>query len=806
MKTTKFHLILFFFSFFLAGTPLHSEVTASSETPRATVHGTITDPTGKAIDQATVSVETSDGRVLATVQSNATGQYEVTLPAVAGSSYRERIAAPGFQTAVLEQVVLTAGSTQQSDVRLSVGSASSTVVVTDNETTSNGERATVAQAGILGTLSTTDMPYSVSTYTDQMVADQQDQTIGDVLRNEVGIQETNGRYSEDSYLTLRGFVLNSGNSLLDGLPALVDARNPSIANIERVEIFKGPNSFLNGANPFGNVGGVVNLVTKSPTEAPLYRFDGGYSQNSEFEGHLDLSHRFFAQNALGVRVNIDGRFGRPPVDNQEENVGSASVAADYRGNKLHADMVASDTSRSLLASRDSIYPYPGFAIPKAPKMTSNLFDHSSSYVRRQQIVLARATYTPGERIDLYGAYGYSSANESYIGPGESFLLDADGNVEIDGLPFTSDSHTQTARLGSHINFATGPIQNAVTVAGDYVQFPAAYFYESGDVNYSNIYAPVRLEGLAQRVSGLKGIPDTDLNRNSSIALGDVATAFKGKLIVIGGLRGQWVGVKQFGSIARSGSNTPDFTACTGECSYSKAVVSPSIAGLLHLPKGFSLYSNYMQDLQQGPTAPEGAVNVNQVFAPYVAHQEEVGARYEHHGIDASLAIFRIAQPNGVLNPTTLVYAVTGEQRNRGMEFTVNGNILPSLRLISGISFIDARQVNTGDDTTEGRRAEGIPGTESTVGAEWTVPKLKTLFLDARVTASSGQWADTIEDQNIPAWARLDIGGRYTFKTKIPSTVRVNIDNVTGANFWESAYNGLAYTGPRTVRISGGLRF
>ena len=100
----------------------------------------------------------------------------------------------------------------------------------------------------------------------------------------------------------------------------------------------------------------------------------------------------------------------------------------------------------------------------------------------------------------------------------------------------------------------------------------------------------------------------------------------------------------------------------------------------------------------------------------------------------------------------------------------------------------------------------ITGTESTVGAEWTVPRISNLFLDARVTASAGQWADTAETQSIPAYARLDIGGRYTFKTRLPSTLRVNIDNVTGANYWESAFNGLAYTGPRTLRISGGIRF
>ncbi len=71
----------------------------------------------------------------------------------------------------------------------------------------------VAQAGILGTMSESDLPFSASSYTAQAVLDQQAQTASDVLRNEVGIQEGNGRYSEDQYMSLRGFALNIGPSL-----------------------------------------------------------------------------------------------------------------------------------------------------------------------------------------------------------------------------------------------------------------------------------------------------------------------------------------------------------------------------------------------------------------------------------------------------------------------------------------------------------------------------------------------------------------------------------------------------------------
>lgn len=772
----------------------------------ARVSGVVTDPSGSAVANALVSLETSDGQSVASTVTDGSGQYHLTITGRSGVRYRERVVAPGFRTAVEENLLLPDGASRLRDIHLTIGSNAETVDVNVSETKANGEIATVAQAGILGTLNESDLPYSVSSYTAQLVLDQQAQTESDVLRNEVGIQEGNGRYSEDQYMTLRGFVLDPGQSLLNGMPELVDARSPSIENIDRVEIFKGPTSFINGASAYGAPGGIVNMVTKRAGDQPYYRFDGGYASKNELEGHLDLGRRFLPQNALGIRLTLGGREGNTPVDNQEENVAAGGLNMDYRGEKLHASTNVSDQARSMLGYRSAIYVDPGFAIPKAPKMTSNLYDHAASYTHHGQVVLTQGEYDFTDHLGMFGSYGYHHESESYIGPGLDYLTDAQGDVTVYDLPFTSDVHNNVGRLGARLTTSTGPIHHEITLAGDYVQVLSGYFYEYGDTYQTNLYAPVALAPLDPRVAGLKNVPNTDLTRLSSVALADVATALHDKLIVIGGLRGQWIGEKEYGTVSRSASNTPDFTPCTEACSYNQGVPSPSIAAMYHLPKGFSVYGNYVQDLQQGPSSPQGATNQNEVFAPYVAKQGELGAKFDHGAFESTFAIYQIGKPDGVLNPTTNTFGITGQQRNRGIEFTLAGNILPGLRANGGVSFLDARQIGTGLLSTEGKRAQGVPGTESTVNFEWTVPRIKSLNLDARMSASSGQWVDTAETQSIPAWARLDIGGRYSFETRFPVTVRVNIDNVTGANYFESGLLGLAYTGPRTLRLSTGLRF
>ena len=82
----------------------------------------------------------------------------------------------------------------------------------------------------------------------------------------------------------------------------------------------------------------------------------------------------------------------------------------------------------------------------------------------------------------------------------------------------------------------------------------------------------------------------------------------------------------------------------------------------------SIYGNYVQGMQQGPTAPAAARNSGQVFQPVVSTQFELGAKVDFGQFAATLAAFQIDQPFGVTDPSTSVFSVDGMQRNQGLEF------------------------------------------------------------------------------------------------------------------------------------------
>ena len=49
-----------------------------------------------------------------------------------------------------------------------------------------------------------------------------------------------------------------------------------------------------------------------------------------------------------------------------------------------------------------------------------------------------------------------------------------------------------------------------------------------------------------------------------------------------------------------------------------------------------------------------------------------------------------------------------------------------------------------------------------------------------------QWVDGPNTESIPAWTRLDLGGRYAFAVGDKLlTVRANVENVTNKNYWSS---------------------
>jgi iron complex outermembrane receptor protein len=121
-----------------------------------------------------------------------------------------------------------------------------------------------------------------STVTNEILKSQVVTNFDDALKNATGVEQlwtSTGRGGDGAgYFSLRGFSVQP--QLVNGLPGLTNGTiNP--ANIERIEVLKGPSATLFG-NAVSSYGGLINVVTKKPyvgTGGELSFTSGTYGLN-----------------------------------------------------------------------------------------------------------------------------------------------------------------------------------------------------------------------------------------------------------------------------------------------------------------------------------------------------------------------------------------------------------------------------------------------------------------------------------------------------------------------------------------------
>src|SRR5215471_16027316 len=95
-------------------------VPLAAQTDRASVNGTITDPSGALVGRANVRAESIDTGFRRGAVTGDTGTYQLTgLPI---GAYRITVEHEGFKTVTFDQVVLSVGETRTLDARLDIGS------------------------------------------------------------------------------------------------------------------------------------------------------------------------------------------------------------------------------------------------------------------------------------------------------------------------------------------------------------------------------------------------------------------------------------------------------------------------------------------------------------------------------------------------------------------------------------------------------------------------------------------------------------------------------------------------------------
>lgn len=164
----------------------------------------------------------------------------------------------------------------------------------------DGQVANGGRMGMLGQQNAMDVPFNIISYTSKLVEDQQAKTIADVVANDAGVQYVQGYGNSAETFRIRGLKFDGDDMTFGGLSGVLPRQVVDAQMVDRIEIFKGANSLMNGAASSG-VGGMINLEPKHAGDTPQAKVGVDYTSDSQIGTTLDAGRRFGDNDQFGAR-------------------------------------------------------------------------------------------------------------------------------------------------------------------------------------------------------------------------------------------------------------------------------------------------------------------------------------------------------------------------------------------------------------------------------------------------------------------------------------------------------------------------
>ncbi|WP_019866477.1 TonB-dependent siderophore receptor [Methylovulum miyakonense] len=632
-----------------------------------------------------------------------------------------------------------------------------------------------------------ETPASIQVVPQQVLKDQQAVTLTDALKNVSGVQLSFSPTYEN--FTVRGFDLN-GATYRNGIREASWAAET--ANVERLEVLKGPGAML-----YGRIepGGMVNRVTKKPLDTAYYSAQQQFGSFDFYRTTADATGPINDSGTLTYRFNLA-----------------------YQNNKSYRDLFFRD--RIFLApqlnwkisdrtevgigmeyQRDDFRWDDGFPVLDGANRPANL-----PINRALNDPLANANQERNV-VDLNWSHAFnddwkiSQQFSSFLGGRHQFDIFPYGfhadqrTVDRYNWDNTVDSNTYSfnTNLLGHLN--TWNVKHTVLVGHDYYQLTdqakgrCCAFVDSID-----IYNPQYFTGSITPVPPNYGFYQQEWNG----AYFQDQMVFWDRLHVLGGGRYDWA---TYGV----GSSSVSFSSAEKQLNANQVNAekfSPRVGVLYQAWPWLSVYGNYTESLG-GSNSYSGRNADGKPLQPQLANQYEAGIKTEFFDkrLTASLAYFEVTKSNvaaGNPDPALAMqgYAVTiGEAQSRGVEFDIAGQLTDNLNVIANYAYLDTEITKfTASDvwggvSLLGKRFPNAPEHSANIWAKYdfTDYGLKGLGLGTGVRVVSLRQGDPQNSFQLPGYTTWDALLSYQLKVgKSKVTTQFNVYNLLDERYFSSA--------------------
>ena len=647
-----------------------------------------------------------------------------------------------------------------------------------------------------------DIPQTVNVIPEALFQDQGARSLNDVLRNVPGVGFSNGDGQRDQ-VTIRGFSAIA-DQFIDGVrdDALYFRE---LANIEQVEVLKGPASVLYGR---GSSGGLINRITKKPTD----------------KAFTDVTTTVGSWNMKRVELDTNQPLGE---------------AVSFR---LNAALEDSDSFRDQgFTERNFIAPSLQFDISEKTKL---LLQVESLEDKRVTDFGVPAINGRPVNVDPSTYYGSSDArHDDYT---ESDVLSGAATLEHEfdnGWKLKNTFRAYDYDLNRNNTVVQSVKTNTLTVSRRHSFIDRQ---EHGYFNQTDLSTNVDWLGVKHALlfgmelgyqdkdaqSGDFGPPPPDVSlfdpqpfnnlgttRTAAVrtsSLSQTAGFYVQDLVTLSPEWKALVGVRhdRFDQIT-------DNLISGARLSRTDNEYSPR-AGLVYQPTPWaSLYASYTKSFQPSQETFALAAN-NTEIAPEETTNYEVGTKLDFLGgnLSTMISLFRLERTEiKSTDPVTNRVIPVGEQRTDGLELSVSGRPAHGWDVTAGYAFLDA-------EITDSPSRMNVPisptGANIKVALEGNTPSLTprhsaNLWVTRRFDNGFGigggmvlmgeQYASPSNVVKLSGYARADMTAFYETKKY---EVRLLVNNIFDREYFVSAHGGVDIDNtpgaPRNAQLSLKLKF
>jgi iron complex outermembrane receptor protein len=543
-----------------------------------------------------------------------------------------------------------------------------------------------------------DIPQSIQVIPEQVIEEQQVIQLEEALRNVSGVTFGGDVGGRGDQFSIRGF--ENAPVLRDGFRRYGSFESfPEVANLERIEVLKGPASIL-----YGEIqpGGLINLVSKKPLAEPFYEAELQGGNLGFVRPRFDISGPLTSDGSLLYRLNAlyqrsdsfrgfdqeERRFFISPVFTWKiSDRTDVTVSLEYTDDKRPADF-------GLPAFGDRVVDVPRDRIANNPddRLTNKYLNVGYDFQHRFS-----------ENWTLRNAFRYSSYEYNYNVVALTLGFDEKtrtvGNFWASQEGRDKNYALQTNLVGK---FATAGIEHTLLFGVD-LSHNNERIFSIGDFVTPipvNIFNPVYGQFSKPKEDTLPDFGGDDIKTNRlGIYVQDQLSLFDNLKLLLG---------LRYDTVEQETVNLPGLFTKSGEQTRNYDAFTPRL-GIVYQPvEELSLYASYSRSFN-----PNSATTVGgDPLEPEKGEGYEVGVKAEllERRLSATLAYFDITKQNvAVTNPSFPLFSIaTGEQRSQGVELDVTGQIRPGWNIIAAYAYIDAEVTADTNSEIVGNRLFNVP--------------------------------------------------------------------------------------------------